>query len=93
MSLSSLFVPGEGDRDPDGGAEAGEAAAALGDGLQAGGRGVAAHAGDQCQRGLLALLEAAQQQQQVLLLVDQSLPETFGAQISPVHALKKRQVN
>lgn len=76
---SSNCLPGEGDGDADGRAEARQPPAALCQGLQAAVGGPAAHAGDDQQRGFLALLEAAEQQQQVLLLVDEGLAETLGA--------------
>lgn len=69
--------PGEGDGYSDGRAEAGYSPAALAVGLQAGERGLAAHPGQERQSGFLTLLETAQQQQQILLLVDQCFPETF----------------
>jgi len=43
--------------------------------------------GDEAQRGLLALLETTQEQQQVTLLVDQRLPEALGTQVALIQAL------
>ena len=54
-------LPGEGNRDSDGGAEAHKPPSALAEGLQAGWRWPATHSGEEHQRGLLTLLEASQQ--------------------------------
>lgn len=45
------------------------------------------HGGDETQRGLLALLETAQQQQQVALLIHQRLSEALGTQVALVQTL------
>lgn len=82
-----MSVPGEGDGDAHGRSEAREAPALAAQRLQTAVSGQAAHAGDQRQRGLLTLLKSTQQQQKILLLIDQSLPEALGTQVLPIHPL------
>lgn len=88
QSVRTSCLPGEGDGDADGGAEAREPPAALAEGAQAGQRWLDAHPAQQGQRRLLALLESSQQQQQVLLLVDERFAEAFGPQVLPVDPLQ-----
>lgn len=50
-------------------------------------RGTHPHSGNQTQCGLLAVLKAPQEQQQVTLLVHQSLPETLCTQVTLIETL------
>lgn len=52
------------------------------------GRRPCPHVSDETQRGLLALLETSQQQQQVTFLVHQSFPEALSAQVALVQPLQ-----
>ncbi len=88
VNSEGVCVPGEGDGDAHGRSEACEAPALTAHRLQTGVcGGEAAHLGDQRQRDLLTLLKASQQQQKILLLIDQSLPEALGAQVLPIQPL------
>lgn len=85
-TVSGLPLPGDGDERSDGAPEAADWSGGL-----CHERRLSAHPCYQSQRGLLAVLETAEQQQQVALLIHQRFPVALCSQVLFIQSLHLQQ--